>query len=100
MAFALAVPIIASAGQYDHEAFSFPREQSTTKDGYPTPLSGRPITKTPVIVKKESASLKKYPEHYIPGKEPLAANEMRVTILGSVSPTPFRMAQATSGYRV
>ncbi len=74
LAFALALPIMASAAQY--EDFRFPREQSTTKDGYPTPLSGKPITKTPVITKKKGASVKKYPEHYIPGKEPLADNEM------------------------
>ncbi|GAF76432.1 unnamed protein product, partial [marine sediment metagenome] len=67
---ALSLPIMASAGQY--EDFRFPREQSLTKDGYPTPLSGKPITKTPVITKIEGASLKKYPEHYIPGKESLA----------------------------
>jgi len=98
LVFALALPIMASAGQY--EDFRFPREQSTTKDGYPTPLSGKPITKTPVIAKKEGVTLKKYPEHYIPGKEPLARNEMRITVLGSGSPTPVRRAQATSGYLV
>lgn len=95
---ALALPAIANADQYEN--FRFPREASTTKDGYPTPLSGKPITKTPVISKKKGASLKKYPEHYIPGKEPLAKNEMRITVLGSGSPTPVRRAQATSGYLV
>jgi ribonuclease Z len=94
----LLTPVVASADQY--EDFRFPREQSTTKDGYPTPLSGKPITKTPVIVKKEGVTLKQYPEHYIPGREPLADNEMRVTVLGSGSPTPVRRAQATSGYLV
>ena len=95
---ALALPIMASAGQY--EDFRFPREQSLTKDGYPTPLSGKPITKTPVITKIEGASLKKYPEHYIPGKESLADNEMRITVLGSGGPAPVRRAQAASGYLV
>ena len=89
--------VVVNAGAED---FRFPREESTTIDGYPTPLSGKPITKTPVIIKKKGASLKKYPEHYIPGKEPLADNEMRVTVLGSGSPTPVRRAQATSGYLV
>jgi len=98
LAFALALPITASAGQW--EDFRFPREQSTTKDGYPTPLSGKPITKTPVITKIEGASLKKYPEHYIPGKEPLPDNEMRITVLGSGGPAPVRRAQAASGYLV
>ncbi len=98
LTFALALPIMASAGQF--EDFRFPREQSTTKDGYPTPLSGKPITKTPVITKIEGASLKKYPEHYIPGKESLADNEMRITVLGSGGPAPVRRAQAASGYLV
>ena len=83
-----------------YEDFRFPREQSLTKDGYPTPLSGKPITKTSVIAKKEGVSLKKYPEHYIPEKEILADNEMRITVLGSGGPAPVRRAQAASGYLV
>ena len=71
----------AFAGSF--EDFRFPREASVTKDGYLTPLSGKAITKTPVIVKKKGVALKKYPEHYIPGKETLGDNEMRVTVLGS-----------------
>ena len=94
----LALPIVASAGQY--EDFRFPREQSLTKDGYPTPLCGKPITKTPVIAKKEGVPLEKYPEHYIPGKESLAEKEMRITVLGSGGPAPLRRAQAASGYLV
>ena len=94
----LALPIMASAGQY--EDFRFPREASLTKDGYPTPLSGKPITKTPVIAKKEGVPLKEYPEHYIPGKESLADKEMRITVLGSGGPAPVRRAQAASGYLV
>ena len=82
------------------EDFRFPREYSLTKDGYPTPLSGKPITKTPVIPKKEGVSLKQYPEHYIPGKESLADDEMRITVLGSGGPAPVRRAQAASGYLV
>jgi len=98
IAVGLSLPLMVDAGQY--EDFRFPREHSTTKDGYPTPLSGKPITKTPVIVKKEGASLKKYPEYYLPEKEPLADNEMRITVLGSGGPTPVRRAQAASGYLV
>lgn len=98
VALALALPLSTSAATF--EDYRFPRESSLTQDGYPTPLSGKPITDTPVIVKKEGVTLKKYPEHYIPGKEPLADNEMRVTVLGSGSPTPVRRAQATSGYLV
>ena len=80
--------------------FRFPREGSLTKDGYPTPLSGKPMIKTNVIAKKKGVSLKEYPEHYIVGEEPLADNEMRVTVLGSGAPTPVRRAQACSGYLV
>lgn len=98
LVFTLILPVTVNANQYEN--FKFPREESTTKDGYPTPLSGKPITKTPVITKKKGASNKKYPEYYIPGKEPLADNEMRVTVLGSGSPTPIRRAQATSSYLV
>jgi hypothetical protein len=60
-------------------------------------LSFLPIT---VIAKKKGVTLKKYPEHYIPGKEKLGDNEMRITVLGSGSPTPVRRAQATSGILV
>ena len=89
---------VANAEQY--EGFRFPREASLTKEGYPTPLSGKPITKTPVIAKKDGVPLKEYPEHYIPGKESLAENEMRITVLGSGGPAPIRRAQAASGYLV
>ena len=58
----------------------------TIQNGYSTPLSGKPITKTPVIVKKDGVTLEQYPEHYIPGKEPLADNEMRVTGGGLQAP--------------
>jgi len=91
-------PVFASAASF--EDFRFPREESTTKDGYPAPLSGKAITKTPVIAKIEGASLKTYPEYYIPGKEPLAEDEMRITVLGSGGPAPVRRAQAASGFLV
>ena len=96
--FVLTLPIMANAAQY--EDLLFPREESITKKGYPTPLSGKPITKTPVIAKKKGISLKKYPEHYVPGKETLNKNEMRITVLGSGGPAPVRRAQAASGYLV
>ena len=63
---ALALPFMAcTAGT---AGYRFPREPGTTPDGYPLPLSGKPITKTPAI-STESAALKEYPEHYIPGQE-------------------------------
>ena len=91
----LALPILASAGHYTD--FRYPREKQLTKDGYPTPLSGQPITKTPVIAKKKGVTLKKYPKNYIPGQEKLGDNEMRVTVLGSGSPTPVRRAESFGG---
>ncbi|MFT5731327.1 MAG: ribonuclease Z [Desulforhopalus sp.] len=98
VAFSLVLPLIANAAHYTD--FRFPREKQLTQDGYPTPLSGQPITKTPVIVKKKGVTLKKYPEHYIPGQEKLGANEMRITMLGTGSPTPVRRAQACSSILV
>ena len=64
---ALILPFkVSAAGPEDYR---FPREPGTTKDGYPLPLSGKPITKTPVTTRTPGAAVKKYPEHYIPGKE-------------------------------
>jgi len=68
LALILILPSMASAGPEDYR---FPREPGTTKDGYPLPLTGIPITKTPVIA-KPGVDVKNYPEHYIPGKETLA----------------------------
>jgi len=107
LAFALILPVMACVSHdgvprhpRDYQDFRFPREESTTRGAYPTPLSGKAITKTPVIRKIKGASLKRYPEHYDPGKESLADNEMRITVLGSGGPAPVRRAQAASGYLV
>jgi len=94
LALALALPIMANAA--GPEEYRFPREPGTTKDGYPLPLSGKPITKTPVITKTPGAAVKKYPEHYIPGKETLAKDEMRITACGSWGPAPMRIGQGAS----
>jgi ribonuclease Z len=75
--------------------YRFPREPGTTPDGYPLPLTGKPITKTPVIA-KAGVSVKEYPEHYIPGQESLAEDEMRVTACGSWGPAPLRIGQGAS----
>jgi ribonuclease Z len=88
---------MASAGQY--EDYRFPREPGTTKNGYPLALSGVPITKTPVIA-ESGAKVKNYPEHYTPGKETLADNEMRITACGSGGPAPLRIAQAAACFLV
>jgi len=39
-----------------------------TPDGYPLPLTGRALTKTPVVVKKDGVELKQYSETFIPGR--------------------------------
>ena len=87
----LILPFVAcAAGTDGTEGYRFPREPGTTPGGYPLPLTGQPITKTPVI-STEGASLKEYPEHYVPGQESLAENEMRITACGSWGPAPLRI---------
>ena len=93
----LFLPLIAIAG--DPDDYRFPREPGTTKDGYPLPLSGVPITKTPIIA-KPGVEVRDYPEHYIPGREELAGDEMRVTACGSWGPAPMRIAQGASCFLV
>lgn len=76
--------------------FRFPRQCTKTPDGYPAPLCGMPLTKTPVVIKKKGITLKKYPEHFIPEQEKLAPNEMRITAVGSGRPQVRRGQAATS----
>ena len=73
--------------------------KAITSDGYPYPISGKPLTKTPVVVKQEGVPLRKYPETFIPGQEELGANEMRLTCIGSGNPI-VRRAQAATGWLV
>ena len=75
--------------------YRFPREPGITKDGYPLPLTGEPITKTPIIGNKPELA-KKYAKHYVPGTETLGDNEMRITACGSWSTAPQRIAQGAS----
>ena len=89
----LILPAMASAGPEDYR---FPREPGTTKDGYPLPLTGKPITKTPVIAENPDAVIRDYPEHYVPGQEALAENEMRITACGSWATAPMRKEQGAS----
>ena len=53
----------------------------------PEPYGTKPLTSTQVIVKDDSAELKKYPELYEAGSEPVADNEMRITALGTGYPS-------------
>jgi ribonuclease Z len=82
------------------ETYRFPRECSMTDDGYPVPLCGKPITKTPVVAANPDATdLRSYPEHFIPEQEELAAKEMRLTAAGSGNP-PVRRGQASTSWLV
>jgi len=86
----------ATASVFSPEDYRFPREEGTTRGGFPVTLSGKAITKTPLIIKTDKSKVKEYPEYFIPGKETLASNEMRITVMGSGTPAPIKAAQATS----
>ena len=73
--------------------------KTDTPAGYPFPITGRPITKTPVVVKKPGVELKQYPDFFVPGKEELGENEVRLTCIGSGNPI-VRRAQAATGWLV
>jgi hypothetical protein len=77
-----------------HRRLSGPTE---TPDGFPLPLTSRPLTKTPVVVKQEGVELKAYPEAFIPGQEELGQDEIRLTCIGSGNPV-VRRAQAATGW--
>jgi ribonuclease Z len=79
-----------------HRRITGPTE---TPGGYPLPLTGKPLTKTPVVVKQEGVDLKQYPETCIPKEEELGQNEMRLTCCGSGNP-PVRRAQAATSWLV
>jgi ribonuclease Z len=68
-----------------------------TPDGFPLPITGSPLTKTPVVVKQDGIELKQYPETFIPGEEELGADEIRLTCIGSGNPF-VRRAQAATGW--
>ena len=96
----LSILTVSTAFAEQPEDYSFPRECTTKNAGYPVPLCGKPLTKTPVVVKqKGDKALKKYPEHFIPEKESLADNEMRITVVGSGNP-PVRRGQASTSLLV
>ncbi|MGD8486173.1 MAG: hypothetical protein PVH07_05990, partial [Chloroflexota bacterium] len=62
------------------------------------PYGTEPLTTTPLVVKDESATLKTYPDLYVAGSEPLAADEMRITALGTGYPA--RRGQGCAGFMV
>jgi hypothetical protein len=75
------------------------RESGTTSGGYPLPLTGKVLATSPVIVKQEGVNLNEYPEYYIPGREDLAADEMRISACGSGNP-PVRRGQGATCWLV
>jgi len=78
--------------------YRFERVYGETPDGYPLPLTGKPITKQSIIVKNTEGIIKEYPEYFTPGEE-LGSEEMRITCMGSGNP-PVRMRQAGSSWLV
>lgn len=90
----------SSITEIENGYYRFPRAEEVTALGLPVPLSGKPITRTPVIEKSENAVIKDYPEYYVPGKETLGENEMRIVVVGSGGPAPVRRAQGASCYLV
>jgi len=64
----------------------------------PEPFGTEPLTTDRVVVKDSSAKLKEYPHLYVAGSEPLAADEMRITALGTGYPS--RRGQGAAGYMV
>ena len=51
----------------------------------PEPYGVKPLTTTPVVVKDESATLKQYPELYVAGEEPLAADRICTKCTGVIA---------------
>jgi ribonuclease Z len=94
----LAVLAVESFAQTP-EDYRFPRECQTTEAGYPIPLCGKPLTSTPVVVVDPDATLQEYPEYFIPERETLGENEMRLTAIGSGNP-PVRRGQASTSWLV
>jgi len=78
--------------------YRFERVYGETPDGYPLPLTGKPITKQSVIIKNTGGIIKEYSEYFTPGEE-LGSNEIRITCMGSGNP-PVRMRQAGSSWLV
>ncbi len=62
----------------------------------PEPSGTEPLTLNRVVVKDSTAVLKDYPHMYKPGGEDLAAEEMRITALGTGYPA--RRGQAAAGF--
>jgi len=64
----------------------------------PEPFGTEPLTDTKVVVKDQSADLKKYPHVYAAGTETLAVEEMRISALGTGYPS--RRGQGAAGFMV
>ncbi len=78
--------------------YRFERVYGETPDGYPLPLTGKPITKQAVVIKNTEGIIEEYPEYFTTDEE-LGSEEMRITCMGSGNP-PVRMRQAGSSWLV
>lgn len=79
--------------------YRFVRPPAFTPEGRALPLTGEVMATSPVVVKDEAATLRQYPEFYIPGEEKLAPKEMRITACGSGNP-PLRRGQGSTCWLV
>ncbi len=60
--FALPLLVLAvggTAAAQQPRDYRFPRDVATTPAGYPVPLCGKPLTKTPVVIKQEGVAVEK-----------------------------------------
>jgi ribonuclease Z len=75
--------------------YRFARGPGVTPGGNPLPLSGTVMVDPTATLVRDGATARTYPEFYIPGQEPLAEDEMRISICGSGNP-PVRQGQGAT----
>jgi ribonuclease Z len=75
--------------------YRFTRGPGVTPGGNPLPLSGTVMADPSATLVRDGATARAYPEFYIPGQEPLAEDEMRISICGSGNP-PVRQGQGAT----
>ncbi len=93
--------LIASTSGVGEEpgSYLFSRTPGVTAGGYPLPLTGEVIATDTVVVKREGSEVVSYPEIYVPGRETLGEDEMRIVCIGSGNPD-LRIGQAATGWAV
>ncbi len=93
--------LIASTACVGEEpgSYRFSRTPGVTAGGYSLPLTGEVIATDTVVVKREGAEIVSYPKIYVPGRETLGEDEMRIVCIGSGNPD-LRIGQAATGWAV